>query len=323
MKRNVVGALFGAVMLVAGPSSLSAATLSGTKWGSPVFGTGATVTWSFMAAGVCCDDILGGPFVALTDFMPAGFDTAIRAAFASWAAVADIVFAEVPDGGENFNARTGACNIRLGGHVLDGASGVLAHGHYPPPNGWTAAGDIRFDVDEICKPELSGPGFDIFVVTAHEIGHAIGVAHTNVPGSLMQPYHDETSWNGPQADDIAGARGAIHGAPVAAAVPLPGSLPLLLGGMGLTGALGLRRKRGGPSAAVRARRPEAGRPGGAVATYRCRDGLSAQASSVLRITKSSPDRLSGASVVSVSTMIMPGCMNGATRRASALSRAMP
>ena len=50
-------------------------------------GTGATVTWSFMGSGLAT--ILGpGTSLGLNAFMPAGYDNAIRAAFAAWSAVA-------------------------------------------------------------------------------------------------------------------------------------------------------------------------------------------------------------------------------------------
>lgn len=201
------------------------------KWGAAPYGTpGGVVTWSYMATGVDLSAEGAGFNTHLSAFMPAGFHAAITAAFAAWSAVANISFVFVADTGHPFNAPGAMGDIRIGGHVFDGAGGVLAHGYYPPVNGVSAAGDIHFDIAEAWKLGFGGPGFDVFQVAAHEIGHAIGLDHTLVPASLMNAFYTE-AFSGPQADDIAGAA-FIYGP--ATAVPEPGTLSLfLLGAVGL------------------------------------------------------------------------------------------
>jgi hypothetical protein len=206
------------------------------KWGSPVFGTGATVTWSLMASGLATEE---GPSTALSAFMPAGFKGAIEAAFAAWSAVADITFLEVADSGHAFDAAGASGDIRIAGTNLGGPFGVLAHGYYPPANGTSAAGDIHFDTNDTWKLGFGGPGFDIFQVAAHEIGHAIGLDHTGVPNSLMNPFYTE-AFAGLQADDIAGGQFIYGPAVTGPEVPEPASAFLFMAG--LLAAPALRRR---------------------------------------------------------------------------------
>lgn len=199
------------------------------KWGPPAMGTGATVTWSIMSAGVTTD---AGVSVSLDSIMPVGYFDVIQAAFDAWSAVANITFSYVIDNGVAFNAGGTSADIRIGAHLFDGPSGTLAHGYYPPSNGTSAAGDIHFDSSETWKIGFGGGGFDVFQVAAHEIGHAIGLNHTAVPASLMNAFYTE-DFSGLQADDIAGAQ-FIYGAPIE--VPEASSwaagLMLIVGGLG-------------------------------------------------------------------------------------------
>ena len=227
MKNWVRTCLFFAAVTIAAPVA-QAYVLGPTspgKWGPPAYGTGATVSWSLMPTGTSCTaEFVGCTVTSLAAFMPVGYLTQIQNAFAAWSAVANIHFVQIADDGAAFNAATTSSgDIRLGGHVIDGAGGELAHGYFPPINGLSAAGDIHFDIAEAWKLGFGGGGLDIFQVAAHEIGHAIGLDHTTVPNSLMDPYYTE-AFAGPQADDIAGAR-FLYGAPVA--VPEPGLVMLL------------------------------------------------------------------------------------------------
>lgn len=213
------------------------------KWGSPVFGTGATVTWSLMPDGTDCSTDGGSTCSSLASFMPAGFLGAIQAAFNAWSAVANITFVQVADDGAAFNAATTSGDIRLGGHFFDGPFGTLAHGFFPPVNGNSAAGDIHFDTGDSWKIGFGGAGFDVFQVAAHEVGHAIGLDHSSVLGSLMNPFYTE-GFSGPQADDIAGAV-FIYGqrvTPTPEPVPVPAALPLLVTALAGLGVLSRRRK---------------------------------------------------------------------------------
>jgi hypothetical protein len=204
------------------------------KWGPPAMGTGATVTWSIMPAGVSMGGEGYGNTVSMDSVMPGGYFAAIQAAFAAWSAVANITFQYVtPDNGAAFDAQNTSANIRIGAHPMDGGGGTLAHGYYPPSNGFSAAGDIHFDSGDTWKIGFGGGGFDVFQVAAHEIGHAIGLNHTAVSLSLMNPFYTE-AFSGPQADDIAGAR-FIYGAPIEVpeASTWVAGFSLVVGGLGV------------------------------------------------------------------------------------------
>jgi Matrixin len=247
MKNGIKKYLSGLVIAAAcSVPTAHAFVLGGTapgKWGPAAFGTGATVTYSFMPTGTsCASEVAGCTITSLSSFMPAGFTASITSAFSAWSAVANISFVLVPDDGAAEGGATASGDIRIGGHTFDGPLGLQAHTFFPPVNGGTFAGDIHLDTAEIWKIGFGGPGFDIFTLVAHEIGHAIGLGHTAVPGSLMNPFYTE-AFSGPQADDIAGAV-FIYGPPRVAAIPEPAPLSLLmLGLLGLFASLARRKLR--------------------------------------------------------------------------------
>lgn len=216
--------IFSVLLVFSG--SLSAYTLApgGEKWGSPIYGTGATITYSFISGGVNCDD---GICTALESFMPSGFKTEIEKAFDAWSAVADLTFLEVADDGADFNASTGSGDIRIGGEYMDGSGGELAHAYYPA-TGFDGAGDLFFDSSENWHLGIDDifDSFSIFIIAVHEIGHSIGIGHSDILDSIMAPYYDP-SVTGLRADDIAAAQ-YLYGAPVVRSVPTPSALWLFL-----------------------------------------------------------------------------------------------
>ncbi|TKS83684.1 Collagenase 3 [Collichthys lucidus] len=74
---------------------------------------------------------------------------------------------------------------------FDGKGGILAHAFSP---GEGRGGDAHFDEDE--EWTLSSEGFNLFLVAAHEFGHALGLAHSNVETALMYPSYTYVDTDG-------------------------------------------------------------------------------------------------------------------------------
>jgi hypothetical protein len=75
--------------------------------------------------------------------------------------------------------------------AFDGPYGVLAHTYFPaPPNPEPIAGDMHFDDAESWR---IGAHMDVFSVALHELGHALGLGHSDDPGAVMYPYYSLVS----------------------------------------------------------------------------------------------------------------------------------
>ena len=132
----------------------------------------------------------------------------VRQAFALWAAQTPLTFTEV-------SSSSGA-DILIGwaegehgdGDPFDGPGDVLAHASYPNPYDERTV-FLHFD-DAERWVDSSSQNVDLLTVAAHEIGHNLGLDHSNDPNALMYP-----SYSGPHrflsADDIAGVQ-SLYGA---------------------------------------------------------------------------------------------------------------
>uniref|UniRef100_A0A8C7E1S9 Peptidase metallopeptidase domain-containing protein n=1 Tax=Naja naja TaxID=35670 RepID=A0A8C7E1S9_NAJNA len=107
-------------------------------------------------------------------------DTTIARAFRVWSDVTPLRFQKV------FSRADIEIFFAYGAHgddsAFDGRGKVLAHAYFPGPG---IGGDTHFDEAE--KWSAYNREVNLFLVAAHEFGHALGLSHSNVFGSLMFP----------------------------------------------------------------------------------------------------------------------------------------
>jgi hypothetical protein len=216
-------------------------TLDGhkVKWGEPVLGTGATVTYGFVDASThsagarnCRDMVPLDGLIAAAGVTPRQFRAEAAAAFAMWEAVADVRF--------RFTDDPDRAQILIGAQAQPRGS-AFANVEYDERAG---AGTRPIERSLICLSPRRGwkvgfggnsERYDFRYTLAHEIGHAIGLDHPGPSGQLMSFRYAE-AFRGPQPGDIAGAV-ALYGRsdmPLTVAVPptWPRSAPASTGNAG-------------------------------------------------------------------------------------------
>ena len=133
----------------------------------------------------------------------------VRQAFDAWANIADLRFTEVqPVESPDFRIAW-----RLGDHgdgeSFDGPGNTLAHAFFPPPCGGPNAGDLHFDEGEVWIEDPGDNGIVLQHVAIHEIGHLLGLSHSQDETAIMYAYYSPERGQLAQ-DDIDGIR-ALYG----------------------------------------------------------------------------------------------------------------
>jgi hypothetical protein len=187
------------------------------KWGTPVAGSGAALTYavvddeqSFAGARNC--PVIDPPdrLLAANNIARPTFDHEVDAAFSAWSSVADIRFHKVspPDadiliGAEATPAGRAFTNVEYADPGQPTGRASLTHSVIclNPQQRWKVGFDGNLDV------------YDLRYALTHEIGHAIGLDHPGQTGELMDFRYQET-FRIPQLGDIAGATFVYGPSPV-------------------------------------------------------------------------------------------------------------
>ena len=116
----------------------------------------------------------------------------LERAFSVWEAHADLKFTQTEEGVGDIEIRWESREHREQGHgeqcdPFDQSGGTLAHTFYP--NQGRASGDMHFDDDEFWTLG-SFSGINLTQVAVHEIGHGLGLDHTNVKSAIMFPSYE-------------------------------------------------------------------------------------------------------------------------------------
>ncbi|XP_046457263.1 uncharacterized protein LOC124204261 [Daphnia pulex] len=135
-----------------------------------------------------------------TDMTKSDVDREIARAFQMWADVTDLTFVHLNNESANVDIEILFASGEHGDcpSFNDGPGGTLSHAAFPV-NG----GDAHFDESETWTLN-SDKGTNLFQVATHNIGHSLGLEHTNVTKAVMYPIYEYSSDFKLDKDDIEG-----------------------------------------------------------------------------------------------------------------------
>ncbi|NWJ10991.1 MMP3 protein, partial [Crypturellus undulatus] len=144
------------------------------------------------------------------DMLQEDVEEAIAKAFQLWSSVTPLRFIRLYSGEADIKISF-ASGFHGDFYSFDGPGGTLAHAYHP---GKDIGGDAHFDEDENWTKFTTYSGYNLFLVAAHELGHSLGLGHSNVFGALMYPIYmgKDTRDYRLHQDDIDGIQ-SLYGPP--------------------------------------------------------------------------------------------------------------
>ena len=110
-----------------------------------------------------------------------------------WKSVTNIDFIELrdqPDDSADIRVRFGTLKHEGCQYPFDGKGNTLAHAFFPLSN-TGLSGDVHYDDNEIFTVQTNAPRghMKLLWITVHELGHSLGLSHSNKKGAIMFPYY--------------------------------------------------------------------------------------------------------------------------------------
>src|SRR5262245_11530112 len=177
---------------------------TGMQWPKPKL-----ITYSFVPDGTNIGGVPSNLQQTLNSrFTTASWQEQFSRAASAWQKMANINFSRVGDNGAPLGVSGNMQNdsrfgdIRIGGYAMTG--NILAYAFLPPPaNGGTSAGDIFFNTS--MSWQIDGTTYDLMTVAIHELGHALGMSHSDIGTAVMWPSYTAAK-QVLATDDVSGIR---------------------------------------------------------------------------------------------------------------------
>ena len=144
----------------------------------------------------------------------------VKQAFNLWEDASGLEFENVGDNALDADIEISFVRYEHGdGDPLDGPGGTLAHAYFPE-----FGGDVHMDDTENWTVE-SWSGTNMLQTLTHEIGHSLGLSHSDVRDSVMAPFYQGYNPNLQLKPDDIKAIQSLYGPDIPKPTPKPNPVP--------------------------------------------------------------------------------------------------